>query len=164
MSNGADISQPRLTECIESARFWANNLNSYSDKMQSLADRYAITASLISTVTGLAAWGMIAASPKMWAQVLLGVLAFAAAAVALIPKVRGYGECAVKAAPLSTEYGKVLGDLQDALSELQSGSPKAQTDSRAAVDAFQKTKEKKDALKPFPRKLEVEISSKRPVP
>jgi hypothetical protein len=82
----------------------------------------------------------------------------------VIPKVRGYGDCAVKAAPLSTEYGKVLGDLQDALSELQSSSPNAQSDSRAAAEAFQGIKAKKDALKPFPRKLEEEISTHRLVP
>ncbi len=164
MPNGVSISERRLMESIESARFWANHLNSYSDKMQTLADRYAITASLISTITGLAAWGSIAASPKLWAQVLVGVMAFAAAVVAVIPKVRGYGECAVKAAPLSTEYGKVLGDLEDALSELQSSNQSAQTHSRAAVDAFQAVKAKKDGLKPFPRKLEEEISSKAPVP
>jgi hypothetical protein len=164
MPNGANISEARLTECIVSARFWANHLNSYSDKMQALADGYAISASLISTITGLAVWGMIAASPKLWAQVLVGAMAFAAAAVAVVPKVKGYGECAVKAAPLSTEYGKVLGDLEDALTELQSHNPSAQTDSRAAVDAFQVVKAKKDALKPFPRRLEEEISTRGLVP
>src|ERR1035441_4115114 len=105
MPNGANISEARLTECIDSSRFWANHLNSYSDKMQALADGYAISASLISTITGLAAWGMIARTPKLWAQVLVGAMAFAAAVVAMVPKVKGYGECAVKAAPLSTEYG-----------------------------------------------------------
>lgn len=164
MPNGANISQQRLMECIDSARFWANHLNSYSDKMQTLADRYAITASLISTITGLAAWGTIVASPKLWAQVLVGVMAFAAAVVAVIPKVRGYSECAVKAAPLSTEYGKVLGDLEDALGELQSSNQNAQTHSRQAVDAFQGIKAKKDSLKPFPRDLEEIISMQHRVP
>jgi hypothetical protein len=91
-------------------------------------------------------------------------MAFAAAVVAVIPKVRGYGECAVKAAPLSTEYGKVLGDLEDALNELQSNNQNAQTHSRAAVDAFQGIKAKKDALKPFPSELEEEISRQHLVP
>jgi hypothetical protein len=156
MPKAATVSEQRVAECIPSARFWANHLNSYSEQMQSRADIYAIIASLISTITGLTAWQMIATSPKLWAQVLVAVMAFAAAVVAFIPKVKGYNDCAVKSAPLSTEYGKVYGDLLDALSELQSGNPNAQFHAQAAVDAFQRAKEKKDALRPFPRKLEQE--------
>jgi len=152
----ASISEQRLTECIPDARFWANHLNSYSERMQSLADWYAIVATLISTITGLTAWKMVAASPKPWAQVLVAVMAFAAAVVAFIPKVKGYGDCAVKSAPLSTEYGKVYGDLLDALNDIRSGNPNAQFHAQAAVAAFQHAKEKKDALRPFPRKLEEE--------
>lgn len=161
MPDGANISEQRLKECLESAGFWANHLNLYSDSMQALADRYAISASLISAVTGLGAWGTIAASTKWWGQAAVGVMAFAAAGAAVIPKVRGYSDCALKAAPLSTEYGKVLGTLEDALNELRSGNPNAQTHAREAIAAFEDAKRKKDALKPFPRQLQEEIDEQR---
>ena len=161
MPDGANISEQRLKECIESAGFWASHLNLYSDSMQVLADRYAIITSLISAVTGLGAWGTIAASTKWWGQAVVGVMAFAAAGMAVIPKVRGYSECALKAAPLSTEYGSVLGGLEDALSELQSGNQNAQTHSREAIAAFEDAKKKKDALKPFPTELQKEIDAQR---
>ena len=57
MPDGANISERRLIECIVSARLWATHIKPYADKMQALADRYAIVASLISTITGLAALG-----------------------------------------------------------------------------------------------------------
>ncbi len=161
----ANISDTRLNGCIESAEFWAAKLNVFSADMQDLADRYAIIASLISTVTGLAVWGTIAAS--RWGQVLVGLMAFAAAAVAVIPKVRGYSECALKAAPLATEYGQVLGDLEDALKELQSRDQNAQSHSKTAIAEFEGIREKKNALKPFPKQLAKELDEKRkqvPVP
>jgi len=161
MPDDANISEQRLNGCIESAAFWATHLNLYADSMYALADKYAITTSLISVVTGLGAWGTIAASTKWWGQAVVGVMAFAAAAVGVIPKVRGYGECALKAAPLSTEYGTVLGVLEDALSELHSGHQNAQTHSREAIAAFNAVKEKKDALKPFPGELAKELEEKR---
>ena len=157
----ANISEARLNGCIVSANFWAPKLNVYSADMQDLADRYAIIASLISAVTGLAAWGTIAASTKWWGQVLVGVMAFAAAVVAVIPKVRGYSDCALKAASLATEYGQVLGDLEDSLNELQSHDQNAQSHSQAAVGEFEKIREKKNNLRPFPKKLAKELDEKR---
>lgn|SRR5512143_574390 len=152
----AKVSEQRIIECVPNARFWAQHLNSYSERMQSLADWYAIVAATISTITGLAAWKMVSSSPKPWAQALVAVMAFAAAIVAFVPKVKGYGDCAIKAAPLSTEYGKVYGKLLDALDEIHSGDTNAQLHAQAAMDAFEHAKEKKDALRPFPRKLEEE--------
>jgi hypothetical protein len=161
MPNGASISEGRLLECRVSADFWANHLGLYSDSMQVRADRYAIMTSLMSAVTGLGAWGTIAASTAWWGQAAVGVMAFAAAAVAVIPKVRGYSDCALKAAPLATEYGHVLGDLADALAELRSGNADAQSHSRLAVDTFDAVKKKKDALRPFPREPQKEIDKQR---
>ncbi|MFI5387675.1 MAG: hypothetical protein ACHQ50_16320 [Fimbriimonadales bacterium] len=129
--------------------------------MQLLADRYAISTSLISIVTGLGAWGTIAASTQWWGQAVVGLMAFAAAGMAVIPKVRGYSDCAIKASPLSTDYGRVLGDLEDALGELQSSNPNAQAHAREAVAAFEDIRTKKNALKPFPSELQKRIDDKR---
>ena len=161
MPEVANVSEQSLTECIVSAEFWATHLNLYSANMQALADRYAIITSLISAVTGLGAWGTIAASTKWWGQAVVGVMAFAAAIVALIPKQRGYGECALKAAPLSTEYGRVLGPLRNAQAELKSGNPNAQTHSQEAIAAFNDVRQKKNDLKPFPSELQKEIDELR---
>jgi len=162
MPDDANISERNIIECVVSARLWTTRIGPYSAKMQAIADRYAISASLISTITGLAAWGTIAGSPRLWAQVLVGLMAFAAAAVAVIPKVIGYSDCAVKAAPLSTEYGKVLGRLLNALDEFLSDNPSAQTHSKAAIDEFDEIRAKKQALKPFPTDLQTLVDHERP--
>jgi len=154
MANGANILEESVTECIESAAFWAPNLLLYSASMQGLDDQYAIITSLISVVTGLGAWGTIAASTKWWGQAVVGVMAFAAAFVGVIPKQMHYGECALKAAALSTEYGKLLEPLRNALAELKSANPSAQTHSHDAIAAFNDIRNKKNGLKPFPKDLE----------
>lgn len=162
MPDNANISERNIIECIVSARLWTTRIGPYSAKMQAIADRYTISASLISTITGLAAWGTIAGSPKLWAQILVGLMAFAAAAAAVIPKVIGYSDCAVNAAPLSTEYGKVLGKLLNALDELLAGAPNAQTHSQAAIDEFDEIRARKQALKPFPKDLQILVDRERP--
>jgi hypothetical protein len=144
MPDGAKISEERLIECRASARLWASHLKEYSDKMQDHADRYTITATLISTITGLTAWGTIAASPRLWAQALVGLMAFATAAVAVIPKVKGYGDRALELASPASQYGKVLGGLLDATPGVVSDSPDGQAVLRAALSAFENTKNEKD--------------------
>lgn len=162
MPDDPNVSEQTLIECIVSARFWTDRLGPYSANIQAISDRYAISASLISTITGLAAWGMIAGSPRLWAQVLVGLMAVATAAVTVIPKVIGYSECAFNAAGLSGEYGKVLGKLQDALEALLKDDPKAQTYANAARNEFNAIKERKDHLRPFPTGEKKQIDQQRP--
>jgi hypothetical protein len=162
MPDDPKISEQNLIECIVSARLWTTRIGPYSAKMQAITDRFAISAALISVITGLAAWGAIAASPRLWAQILVGVMAVATAAVTIIPKTVGYNECAFKAAPLSAEYGKVLGRLLNALDEFLSDDPNAQTHSRAAIDEFDEIRSRKQNLKPFPTDLQNEADHLRP--
>lgn len=144
MPDVANISDQRLIECIASARLWSTHLREKVDEMRARADKYTISASLISTATGLAAWGQIAASTRLWAQALVGVAAIASAAVAVIPKVKGYRENAASLAPLATRYGSALGGLIDALAEVQSGNSNGQIHARIAIDAFENVKKEKD--------------------
>ena len=157
----ADVSETTLLADIISAEYWTTHINLYSEKMQELADGYGIAASLISTITGLAAWMTIVTSPAWWAQFLVGLMAFAAAAVAIIPRVRHYSECAAAAAPLATGYADALTELQNALDEIHKNAANAQDHAREAVTGFRSVKAKKDALKPFPWKLEEEINRLR---
>jgi hypothetical protein len=161
MSPDPPVSEQRLAECVQSARFWTSNLARYADRMQTLADRYAIAAAAISTVTGLAVWGTISSSVGLWGQVAVSLMAFAAAAAAFIPKTKGYGECAVKASSLSSDYGHVYGTLLDASKELQSGDSEAQTHARRAVDAFEAVRAEKQRLRPYPSRLQQQIDSER---
>ncbi|MGA3058452.1 MAG: hypothetical protein ABSE70_10540 [Candidatus Limnocylindrales bacterium] len=153
-------SQDGLNESIESARFWADHMQLYSDWMQTVNDRYAIAAALISAVTGLAIWGTISHYDP-WAQLATSAMAFAAAAAAIIPKIRGYGDCALKAAPLSAEYGHSLGELENALEAVKSNLPRARATARQAVKDFEAVKAKKDALRPYPRKLQDHMDAQR---
>lgn len=155
------VSKSRLDDCIQSADFWAAHIGLYSDWMQTLSDRYAIGAALLSTVTGLTIWGSVSGSGALWAQAAAGVMAFLAAAAAIVPKVRGYGDCARQAAPLSAEYGHSLGELQDALDAVSAGRAKAQAAARKAVENFEAIKVKKDALRPYPRKLQAVVDAQR---
>jgi hypothetical protein len=150
-----------LDESIESARFWADHLQLYSDWMQTVNDRYAIGAALISAVTGLAIWGTVSSETHLWGQAATSAMAFAAAAAAIIPKIRGYGDCALKAAPLSAEYGHSLGELENALEAVKSNLPKARATARQAVKGFEAVKAKKDALRPYPRKLQDHMDAER---
>lgn len=157
----ASVSEDHIVACIVSAEFWATHINVYGDRMQDLADRYAISASLISTLTGLSVWGTIAASTEWWGQAAVSLMAFFAAAAAIVPKIRGYAECAFRAVPLAAEYGRVLGELRDALGELKAGNHCAQAHAQSAITAFENIKARKDALKPFPAHLEEEINRLR---
>lgn len=157
------ISLRSLELCEESAGFWAANIGRFAARMQRISDRYAITAAVISTITGLAAWGALAASNAWWAQLAVAVMATAAALVNVIPKVRGYAECAAKAAPLATDYGRSLGELEDAIAAVKAQAPDAQVHARQALDAFHQIKQKKDSLRPFPDDLENMVHTHGPV-
>jgi hypothetical protein len=97
----------------------------------------------------------------LWAQLLVGLMAFAAAAAAIIPTVRHYSECAIAASPLASEYADALTDLQSALDEVHKNDASAQDHAREAVAGFMKVKAKKDALRPFPLKLEENLNRLR---
>ena len=159
VSPGVTIDDVR--NAVTSAQFWAEHINLYSNEMQTLADKYAIAASLLSTITGLAAWGTIAASTKWWGQVLVGLMAFAAAAVAIIPKFRHYNECAVSSEPLAGEYAECLGPLRDAEVKFPWSAPSAKEQASEALLRFQAVKQKKDRLRPFPVELQRQINSMR---
>lgn len=158
------VSIPTLEGCRLSAEFWAGHIGSFADKMQSRADQFAIAAALLSTITGLSAWGSIAASAALWAQLVVGFMAIAAAVASIVPKVRKYAECAFKAAPLASEYGRSLGELQDAIEAIKSQAPNAQAQAAQALKAFYDTKKKKDTLVPFPRELEELVHTRAPMP
>ncbi len=160
MPNGANISEQRIIECIASARLWSIHIKETVDKMHAIADRYTISAALISAITGLAAWGQVTASTRVWAQILVGVMAIAAAVVAVIPRVKGYSESASKLAPLATKYGAVLGGLLDALSEIQMSNPNAQIHAQIAIREFEKVKAEKD-LCTLPSGLQTLINQER---
>jgi hypothetical protein len=159
--DAAGYSQDGLNEYIESARFWADHIQLYSDGMQTLSDRYAIGAALISAFTGLAIWGTISSSPLFLAQAAPSTMAFCAAAAAIIPKIKGYGNCALNAAPLSTDYTHSLAELLNAQEAVKSGRPKAQLSARKAVAGFEAVKAKKDALRPYPRRLQDQWDAQR---
>lgn len=150
-----------LEMCKVSAEFWATHLPQYSARMQSLADNYAISASLISAVTGLGVWGMMAKSPHLWAQVVVGLMAFAASVVAVIPTVKHYGDCAANARQLSTEYGDALGDIVEAMEELQAGASEGDSNAKAALAKFQDVRARKSALNPFPQALQDQVNKER---
>jgi len=163
MVNAANqpVSESRVRECEVSARFWAAEIGLYAQDMRKLADRYAIISALLSALTGLGVWSTLAASTQWPAVLVVSLVALAAAAVAVIPQVKGYGACAEAAASLGPRYGHVLGELNDALDRLHGGHSDGPSLALQAVKEFEEVKAAKDTLRPYPVKLQEKINAIR---
>ena len=112
----------------------------------------------MSVITGAAVWTTLSESRDVWTQSLVTTMAVAAAVAASTPKLRGYSECATKAADLSGAYGKVLVALRFANQHRTEVSADAEAEVKAAIDEFQKTRMEKEKLSPYPSRLEREVS------
>jgi hypothetical protein len=155
------VSESRARECEESARFWTTAIGPYAHRMRKRADNYAITAALLSTLTGLGVWSTLAASTRWPAVLAVSIVALIAAAVTVIPQIKGYAACAEAAAALGPRYGHVLGELIDALEMLDRGHPDGPYCVRQAVKEFEEVRTDKQALKPYPADLQKEIDERR---
>jgi hypothetical protein len=129
--------------------------------MRRRADRYAITAALLSTLTGLGVWSTLAASTDWWAVLIVSIVALAAAVAAIVPKAKGYVECAAVAAALAPRYSQVMGELQDAATWLEQAESGAHDRADAAVKKFEGIKSEKDSLKTLPSQLQARINKER---
>jgi hypothetical protein len=145
-----------LAECERSAQFWTGNLGIYADRLQARANRHAIIAGIISAITSLAAWPALSSSPGWWARLFVSGLALSAAVVAIIPTTLNYSDGAQKATSLIAEYGHHIGVLRDARIALEEGTDVDEDYLRSIHAAFEATKVKKDAVRPFPRKLQAQ--------
>jgi hypothetical protein len=152
------VSESRVQECEVSARFWATKILLYAQHMRALSDRYAIFAAILSAVTGLGVWTTLAASTQWLPVLVVSLVSLAAAAVAIIPQVKGYGTCAEAATALGPRYGHVLGELKDALGMLHNNHQDGPSFASQAVKDFEEVKAAKDALKPYPDRLQAEIN------
>lgn len=152
-----------LDECIESTEFWTKHINEHAIHMQNVSDGYAIASSIVSSITGLGVWAIITQSTTLWARIVVGIISLAAAYVAIVQKVRGYSECAIKASPLSARYGKVLSQLREARAKLNNNPNDsiAQAEANKAQDEFDALRQIKQSLKPFPKELQRERDSQK---
>jgi hypothetical protein len=149
-----DVSKSRVEECLDSAKFWTDEIGGYGQRMRERADFYAILSAILSAVTSLGVWSTVAASTRPIAIVAVSSIGVLAAVVAIIPTIKGYGGCAEKAAALAPEYAHVKGDLMDALTALHDDPKSGKVRANNAVKDFEKIKREKDALRPFPEDLE----------
>lgn len=142
------ISQGRLRMCQESADYWARELPKYAGRQQSKADRWAIASGFVAALTGLSVFPTVE-NGGTWQTVAVSVAAFLAAAFALVPRVKNYGEMAGKAREIATLYGPLRGELLDAYEEMCDGQG---TDAarRAVIDRFQAARARKDELRYLP--------------
>ena len=144
------VSEGRVRECEASARFWAEELGPFANQMNEHADRYALISAALSSLTGLAVWTTLVASTEWPAVLLVSIVAFTSAFVALIPKIKGYSACAKAATALSSRYGAVLGELVDAAEMYRRNSPDASLYAEAVVKKFEEIRKEKEDLKPYP--------------
>ena len=52
----------RIKECLKSATHWAKELPCYADRQQQKADRWAVSAGLLATLTSLAIFPVLSES------------------------------------------------------------------------------------------------------
>lgn len=160
LSNLVPVSASRIGECLDSARFWVDALPAYADQQQTLADRLALTAGIVSAFSGLAIWPIVTADPTL-GKLFASSLALVAAVAALIPRIKNYGESAGHARELTSRYGSLLGDLEDLQAAILRTpghrkesvlDPALTAPARELLKEFEATKQKKDALRGLPNK------------
>jgi len=152
------VSTERLETCIYSAQFWATNLGRFAEQIRKRADNYTIASVILSAVTGLGVWPMLAASTEWPAKLAVSIVALATTVVTTIPRIKGYAECAPVAQELGRRYGRVLGQLMDAREMLRKGHPE---DALKAIAEFEEIRAAKQALKPYPTDLQIELDKQR---
>lgn len=159
--NQPHISEASLQECERSATFWAEHIGHYASDLQQRADNYAIAAAILSTVTGLAVWPLITSSTDWWGQLIVSAMALAAAIVATVPKTRNYADGARTATTLAVEYAHHVGALRDALDSLKHDNRPDDAALEKIRGAFEATRAQKEALRPFPDKLQEQRNAEK---
>lgn len=147
-----------LTYDEKSCVYWSEHLSSYGAKMRSRSDSYAVAAAVISAITGAAIWTTVSHSTEIWAQLIVTAMAVAAAIAALMPKLKGYSDCATNAPSLASKYGRHLTKLRRAHDDLNAGIPGAAERAWSAVNEFYDIRDEKEKLTPYPAQLEAEAS------
>jgi hypothetical protein len=155
------VSEKRIVECEESARFWATNLGIYAQQMRRKAEGYAIATGVLGAVTGLGVWSTLAASTAWPAVLTVSAIGLVSMILSAVTGTKRYGECAGAAATLAGRYGEVLGDLVDARETIRKADPGGASRAQRAVRDFEKAKKQKDELAPFPVALQQAINDLR---
>jgi len=150
---GIPVSMERLHVCLESAKFWVDELPRYADRQQRVADSWAIAAGVLSAITSLSIWPVLGQESTSLAKVAISTVAMLAAICALVPRVKNYAEMAGQARELSSLYGHLKGELMD-LTNMQ---PLDQQQIRVVIEEFQATQEKKNSLRGLPDRARAEI-------
>ncbi|MEV6268210.1 hypothetical protein AB0L64_13615 [Kribbella sp. NPDC051936] len=139
------ITPERIQVCEDNARGWTAELQVYADRMQRLADRWALTAGVLAAITSLSVWATLAETANGWAQALVAIIGVLSSFAALVPRIKNYAEEAGQARQLSTRYGRVYGKLVDARLWAEDHA----TDSvlRQVLEEFEDVKADKDQLR-----------------
>jgi hypothetical protein len=150
------VSKKSIKECQFSAQFWAENIGLYADHVRRISQRFAIGSAVLSALTGLGVWSVLAASTQWPAVLAVSLVSLVSSALAIIPKIIKYEECAKAAASLTSSYGHVLGELNLASELLSNKTDKASEIESNAIKHFEEVKTIKDNLQPFPKDLQEE--------
>jgi hypothetical protein len=158
------ISEDRLIFCRISAATWTKKLPDYIADMRGKRDFYAMLSATLGVITGLGVWSTLVASAQWYAQFIVSSMAFLAALAVIVPKTKGYAECAAVAAVLCPRYANVMGDFIDVLAMFKrsgENSKEAQDAARHAVSEFEAIKREKDEKLRFSKKFLDEVEEKR---
>jgi hypothetical protein len=149
-SDDIPVSVASLQECLDSARYWIQLLPAYANAMQRRADRLAIAAGLLAAITGLSVWTDFQQASNALGRWTVVAVSLLSAMLALMPRVKNYGEMAGHARELSANYGQVSGALLDLWFDQGAlGTP----DARNTIKRFDEIKAGKDSnLRDLPLK------------
>jgi len=149
-SDDIPVSVASLQECLDSARYWIQLLPAYANAMQRRADLLAISAGLLAAITGLSVWTDFQQSSNAVGRWTVVAVSLLSAMLALMPRVKNYGEMAGHARELSANYGQVSGALLDLWFDR---SALGTAEARNTIKRFDQIKAGKDAnLRDLPLK------------
>lgn len=103
MSTEADV---MLATARYDARYWAERLGPYAEKMRERNDMWAVISVALGALTGLSIWTVLAESPSVAAQVAVSIVVVLTALAGAIPLRKQYGECAASSALLASKYAE----------------------------------------------------------
>lgn len=102
---------PLVNALAEDAKKNASGLPQFANRSQRMANRITALSSILAAATSLTIWVTLQQSPAWWAKVIVASAMLAAAVLALLPRIYQWNEHATEARKLSTEYGRLYGDI-----------------------------------------------------
>lgn len=136
----------RLEESIENSGYWARRMPREAARLVRKVRLYALAAAVLSLITGLLVWPVIAESSQLTAQVIISVLSGLAALTIFAPHAAGLSDRGDESIKLGSTYGAMHRELLEAKHRLATGSIKDPDQVADIIRQFEHIQKRRDAL------------------